>query len=432
MLESLNLRNRIGFMHGNVLVLTITRALGQLTRSMAFPYASLYILALGGSPEQIGLITALSPLAGLVMFPIGGHIADHVGRVKLIAISGYVSGAILLLYVLAPTWQVLAVATLLRGLMVIQFPASSAIQADSLAPEDRGKGVAMMNTIAGTLALVAPYVAGIILEAHGTETGMRILYGVMTVIYTTNAAISHRFLRETSEASSEGLNLSALPDVFREAYGCIPELLKTLPTTVKAVALICTLGFVSNAIASPYWVVYATDILHLSASEWGLILLIEMGLRSLVSIPAGVAVDRYGRTTFIRAALLVSGIAMPLYLTATGFVQVLLIRAAIGVAQAFFLPASAALMANALPRNVRGRAMAALGQGSVMLCPSSGGTGGPGLGLLVVPPVMVGSLLGGYLYERSPALTWFTSLGAILTALAIAVLKLRDAEEAEV
>jgi MFS family permease len=305
-------------------------------------------------------------------------------------------------------------------------------QADSLAPEDRGKGVAMMNTIAGTLALVAPYVAGIILEAHGTETGMRILYGVMTVIYTTNAAISHRFLRETSEASSEGLNLSALPDVFREAYGCIPELLKTLPTTVKAVALICTLGFVSNAIASPYWVVYATDILHLSASEWGLILLIEMGLRSLVSIPAGVAVDRYGRTTFIRAALLVSGIAMPLYLTATGFVQVLLIRAAIGVAQAFFLPASAALMANALPRNVRGRAMAALGQGSVMLCPSSGGTGGPGLGLLVVPPVMVGSLLGGYLYERSPALTWFTSLGAILTALAIAVLKLRDAEEAEV
>jgi MFS family permease len=419
-------------MQGNVLVLTITRALGQLTRSMAFPYASLYILALGGSPEQIGLITALSPLAGLVVFPIGGHIADHVGRVKLIAISGYVSGAILLLYVLAPSWQVLAVATLLRGLMVIQFPASSAIQADSLAPADRGKGVAVMNTIAGTLALVAPYVAGIILEAHGNETGMRILYGVMTVIYTTNAAISHRFLRETSEASAEGLNLGALPDVFREAYGCIPALLKTLPTTVKAVALICILGFVSNAIASPYWVVYATDTLHLSASEWGLILLIEMGLRSLVSIPAGVAVDRYGRTTFIRAALLVSGIAMPLYLTATGFTQVLLIRAAIGVAQAFFLPASAALMANALPRDVRGRAMAALGQGSVMLCPSSGGTGGPGLGLLVVPPVMIGSLLGGYLYERSPALTWLTSLGAILTALAIAVVALRDAEEAEV
>jgi MFS family permease len=432
MLESLNLRSRMEFMQGNVLVLTITRALGQLTRSMAFPYASLYILALGGSPEQIGLITALSPLAGLVVFPIGGHIADHVGRVKLIAISGYVSGAILLLYVLAPSWQVLAVATLLRGLMVIQFPASSAIQADSLAPEDRGKGVAVMNTIAGTLALVAPYVAGIILEAHGNETGMRILYGVMTVIYTTNAAISHRFLRETSEASAEGLNLGALPDVFREAYGCIPALLKTLPTTVKAVALICILGFVSNAIASPYWVVYATDTLHLSASEWGLILLIEMGLRSLVSIPAGVAVDRYGRTTFIRAALLVSGIAMPLYLTATGFTQVLLIRAAIGVAQAFFLPASAALMANALPRDVRGRAMAALGQGSVMLCPSSGGTGGPGLGLLVVPPVMIGSLLGGYLYERSPALTWFTSLGAILTALAIAVVALRDAEEAEV
>ncbi len=432
MLESLNLRERVSFMHGNVLVLTITRALGQLSRSMAFPYASLYILALGGSPEQIGLITALSPLAGLIMFPIGGHIADHVGRVRLIAVSGYVSSAILLLYVLAPSWQVLAVATLLRGLMVIQFPASSAILADSLAPEDRGKGVAVMNTIAGTLSLVAPYLAGLVLEAHGNETGMRVLYGAMTVIYTLNAAISHRFLRETSESPTEGLSLKELPNAFREAYGCIPDLLRTLPTTVKAVALICTLGFVANAIASPYWVVYATDTIRLSASEWGLILLVEMGLGNLFSIPAGIAVDRYGRARFVRASLLVTAIAMPLYLSASGFIQVLLIRAVIGLANVFFLPASAALMANALPRDVRGRAMAVLGQGSVLLCPSSGGTGGPGLGLLVVLPVMLGSLLGGFLYERSPALTWFTSLGAILTALLVALFALRDTQEAEI
>ena len=363
MLKSLDLPERMDFMQGNVLVLTITRALGQLSRSMAFPYASLYILALGGSPEQIGLITALSPLAGLLMFPMGGHIADHVGRVKLVAWSGYVSSAITLLYVLAPSWQVLAVATLLRGLMVIQFPATSAIQADSLAPKNRGKGVAVMNTIAGTLALVAPYIAGSILEAHGDETGMRILYGMMTFIYLINAAINHRFLREASEGLKEGLDLASLPKTIREAYACIPDLLRTLPTPVKAVALICTLGFVANAIASPYWVVYATDTIGITAKDWGLILLIEMGLRTLVSIPAGVAVDRYGRTKFIRASLLLSGLAMPLYLGAAGFLQVLLIRAAIGLAQAFFLPASAALMANALPRDVRGRAMAALGQG---------------------------------------------------------------------
>jgi MFS family permease len=432
MLDSPGIREHLSFIQGNVLVLTITRALGQLSRSMAFPYASLYILALGGSPEQIGLITALSPLAGLIVFPLGGHIADHVGRVKVVAVSGYVSSAILLLYVLAPSWQILALATLLRGLMVIQFPASSAILVDSLAPENRGKGVAVMNTIAGTLALVAPYLAGLVLETCGDETGMRVLYGVMTAIYLTNAVISHHFLRETSDVADKGLSVSALPDAFREAYGCIPDLLRALPTTVKAVALICTLGFVANAVASPYWVVYATDTIELSTTDWGLILLIEMGLRTLVSIPAGVAVDRYGRTTFIRAALLVAGIAMPLYLMAGGFVHVLLIRAAIGVAQAIFLPASAALMADALPRDVRGRAMAVLGRGSVVLCPSSGGTGGPGLGLLVVPPVMLGSLLGGYLYERSPALTWFTSLGAVLVALVIAVIVLRDPEQAEV
>jgi MFS family permease len=96
-----SLRNTFSFMHGNVLVLTVTRVMGMFCRSMVFPYASLYILALGGEPAQIGFINSLRPLAGLIAFPIAGYLADRAGRVRLIALTGYFSGAILLLYVLA-------------------------------------------------------------------------------------------------------------------------------------------------------------------------------------------------------------------------------------------------------------------------------------------------------------------------------------------
>ena len=161
-------------------------------------------------------------------------------------------------------------------------------------------------------------------------------------------------------------------------------------------------------------------------------MLIEMIVRSLLYLPAGIASDRYGRVRFIRASLLISGLAVPMYAVATGFTHVLLIRLAIAVANTFFLCASSAMMADALPRDIRGRAMAALGRGTVMLGASSGGTGGPGLGFLVIVPVMFASLLGGYVYSYNTTLTWLAVMAASALSLIVAVTLLRDAELAEV
>ncbi len=139
-----SLRSSLDFMRGNILVLTMTGILGMFTRGMAFPYASLFILSLGGRPSHIGLINSLSPLVGLLAFPVAGYLADRTGRVRLIGYVGCFSGAVFLLYAFAPSWHFLALGALLRGLAVIQFPASSALIADSLAPQNRGKGLATM------------------------------------------------------------------------------------------------------------------------------------------------------------------------------------------------------------------------------------------------------------------------------------------------
>ncbi|MBT3606461.1 MAG: hypothetical protein HN521_25600, partial [Candidatus Latescibacteria bacterium] len=61
-----------GFMRGNVLVLSISGALGMFSRGMAFPFTPLFILSLGGEPTDIGWVFALGPLGGLLVFPIAG------------------------------------------------------------------------------------------------------------------------------------------------------------------------------------------------------------------------------------------------------------------------------------------------------------------------------------------------------------------------
>jgi MFS family permease len=426
------IRGVFGFMKGNILVLTLTQVLGRFFRSMVMPYASLYILALGGEPAQIGVINSLRPLAGLMMFPLAGYLTDRAGRVRLIALAGYLSGATMLLYVLAPSWEWIALAALLQGFMTLQFPPTSAIIADSLEPSSRGTGIATMNTVASILAMFSPYIAGTVIEIYGTAFGMRILYGLLAAAIVVSATINLRFLRETSTKKGEKISLSDVSKIFRDVYGGIPSMLAGLPRSVKALGVVLILLFMSNGIASPFWVVYAVERIGLSSVEWGLILLVEAALKTLLYIPAGMLVDRFSRTRSLLASLLLSMVSVPLFVYSTRFVDVLLIRMVVAVATVFFIPASSALMADTVPRDVRGSVMAAFGRGTVMLGAAGGGTGGPGMGFFITIPVMIASIAGGLLYSANPAYPWFFVLASTAASIVTTALFIRDPAKAEV
>ena len=418
-----------GFFRGNVLVLTLSGSLGMFSRAMAFPYVPLYILALGGEPEQIGFVYALGPLGGLLAFPVAGYLADHMNRARLIAAAGYCSAGAVLVNALAPSWEWVAAAMLMRGFAVFHFPASSAIVADSLPPENRGRGMATMAAMTGGLALFAPFVAGVAIDAWGVDAGMRILYLVMAAAYAVGATINLIFIRETREAP-EAVSAANLGRTLRRSYTGIPALLRGFPPSLRAVSVVIILCFLANGVASPFWVVYARTHIGLSASQWGLILLVETGLRNLTTIPAGFLTDRLGRAPFIIAALLASAV-IPLYLLAASFGYVLAIRCVIAVAAAFFSPAMGALLADTVPSGIRGRVMAAIGRGSVSIGAAAGGMGGPGTGFLTTLPLMAAALCGGLLYAWTPASPFLVVFGLTVAALLVSTLFLRDPERAE-
>lgn len=425
------LRDAFQFMRGNILVLSLTQLLGNFSRAMVFPYTSLFILALGGEAAQIGYITALSPLIGLVLFPIAGYITDNAGRVRIIAFSYYLSGSFLLLFVLAPSWQWIAVAMLLRGVMALQFPARSAMIADSLTPEERGRGIATMNTISGTLSIIAPYIAGAIVEHYGPNWGVRLLYAAMLVLYISSGLITQRYLKETAVDTGRQIDMGALRQAFVDAYGGLSTLMRSLPPVVLALTGVIILCFMTNGITSAFWVVYAVEEAGLSPATWGLILLLETLTRNLLFIPGGLLVDRLGRTVALGIGLLLGLFAMPLFVFISGFVGVLVVRLLLILAQVLLIPASIALMADTIPRQIRGRVMAATGQGGVMLGAAGGGTGGPGTGYLITIPLMISSVAGGYLYGANPIYPWYVAGAMLAVALVVTMLFVRDATQAE-
>jgi MFS family permease len=392
---------------------------------MVLPYTSLFILAVGGASAQIGLVNSLRPLAGLLMFPLSGYLTDRTSRVKLISLASYLSGATMLFYVFAPSWEWIALGALIQGFMVFQFPPMSAMLADSLDVSNRGKGIATMNTLAIAVSMVSPYIAGVILEIYSPNLGMRILYSFLLISSVVNATLILKYMKETSpNVGSEPLPRIGV--ILKESYSGIPSLLAELPPPVKALGLVLAMGFVANSIASPFWVVYVVEIIQLSSVDWGFILLLESILKTLLTIPAGVLVDRYGRTKVLFVAIVFSLFSLPSLIFAKSFYHVLLIRLAIAVAGAFFMPASTALMADYVPSELRGRVMAAIGRGSMMVGAAGGGTGGPGMGYLFTLPVMGGSILGGILYTLNPVFPWYILLvTSIVQALSL-VLFIRD------
>ncbi|MBN2549682.1 MAG: MFS transporter [Anaerolineales bacterium] len=416
------------YVTGNLRVLTITDMLMNFSRRLVFPYASLYILALGGNATQIGLISFLSMVAGLFLLPVAGHITDHADRIRLLVLAGFLSTAFLVLNVIAPTWQVVALATLLSGLVVFQFPAYASLVADALVPGRRGQGIGMSSTISSSLSLVAPFLAGLVVDRFGTNLGLRILYGVMVILSLVTTLIQRRFLRETTSAPREPLHLNALLNSLRHSYRGIPDLVRSMSGSLRALALVIMLCFVTQGLVGSFWVVYAVDQIGLTGAQWGLTLLAESVVGIPLFIPAGILADRWGRTASLTLALILSTVASLLFVILHGFIAILILRAVLAACFVLGAASCVALMAELVPSDSRGKMMAAIGQGGIQLG-TVGNPGGPGVGYLMVPPVMIAALAGGFLYSLNPVYPWIVATATGILAAVLTVVFVRSPTE---
>jgi MFS family permease len=237
-------------------------------------------------------------------------------------------------------------------------------------------------------------------------------------------------LKENSSARREPLHLAALLDALSKAYRGIPRLVRQMPRPLIALTVVVVLSFMANGLAGSFWVVFATEHIGLSATQWGLIMLVESVIKSLLFLPAGLLVDRWGRTASLITALVIATIATPLFVVLHGMAAILALRAVLSVAFVLAIPACTALMADMLPRPVRGQMMAAIGQGGILLG-MVGGAGGPAVGYLIIPPLMIASLAGGFLYTFNPVYPWVLSVVTGLVSIILTVLYIRDPQQAE-
>lgn len=416
------LRSNLSFLRGNILILIICRVLWSWSTSIVYPFFSLYILALGGTPTEIGLINSLGLIAGMFLYPVGGYIADRKGRVKLIGYSTYLYSLSHLLFVLAVSWQTVAIGQFLSQLLLFYMPAMTALEADSLPPEVRGRGFALMMAIPGAIRVIAPYMGGLIITAYGGgDEGMiqaiRVCWMIAFATGLLVATIRLRYLKETLEENREDRpsRMDILP-TLRGSYKGIIESIRWMDRSLRLILLIEIVSSLFVAMVAPFWVVYAKEILGLTPYDWGAAMLISGLVGILSAFPMGLLVDKLRPKKMILSGLAISSICILLYIFSGGPIGVFSILSFLSLSNSMMMPAFSTLIANKIPRSRRGRLFSILGERGVMI--SFGNFWGGGF--LLFPPAAAGALLGGHIYELNPTYLWMilsaaTALSLLLT-----------------
>ena len=392
------------FKSRNVLVLTLTRTLSMFMGSLWWPFQVLYILELGASKQNLGMILTLQSITELVIQIPGGILTDRWGRRKVIVLSTLLRLGSNLIFLSAFHWTHIAPALVLGSAAIISAPASSALLAESISSEDVSTGFAAIRTVAEFPMIITSLLGGILIDRMGIITGVRAILVVYSLVTLLSVFLQWRYITETMQTSSDYEADEEI--VERRSF---LESLRHLPKNIWILSIIFGLSAFSLRLFSSFTVIYAIEMVDLSTTQWGLLGTIANIIAIAFSIPGGRIADRLGK----RVGILLSRIPMAFstlgYTLSSSFLHLSVVRGLSGLGSGFGAdlygaqggPLWQALIVDYTPQKERGRIMGVIGTIK---------------SILSVPATWI----GGTLYEKvSPDAPFQASF--IMDTLAIAI-----------
>jgi MFS family permease len=316
------------------------------------PVLPLFSQAIGANDAVIGLVAAVSPLAGILFsFPIG-VLSDHIGRRRLLITSGiiFLSAPLLYLLIFDPLWLIPVrffhgTATAILG------PVISAVIAERF-PENKGAMLGQYSSATLIGRTIAPLAGGIIISAFMMYPGL--LPYRMVYVAAALAAVPVFFLtlmyREDRSAP-----LTLLPvSTFRENFATFFSNTRLRATALVDMATYFTFGafetFLPLILASRGISVYLIGII------FAVQVLIIAGTKPFF----GVLADHYDKRIQIAAGLIIlagSAICIPF---ASEFSTVVMVSAVFGLGMSLSTVATSAYVADVARKEQIGASMGAL------------------------------------------------------------------------
>ncbi|MEM3929816.1 MAG: MFS transporter [Candidatus Korarchaeum sp.] len=270
----------------NFIILTLTWAIMSPFSSAVNVYFSLFVLELGGTVVDLGLIN-LASLTTLALSRLaGGYLADAVGRKRVIVPMTMLFALSYLFFIIAPDWRFLLIGSVINSLALMYQPALMALVGDILPEGRRGSSISIMNAPSQLLNLAGPPLATLTVSALGLERGMRAIF-TLVMISTLISGILRIFLIETRSVKIKPSFSQALID-YKDTLRAFRGDLGKLIMITSSVAGVYNMAY-------PYVQVYAVKYLDLSLEFWGWLSTLVAFLSTISLVVSGALSDRIGR-----------------------------------------------------------------------------------------------------------------------------------------
>lgn len=297
-------------------------AFGNFSTSIVSSYSTPYALFLNASNAEIGLMTSLQSLAGLVSQVPGSKLTKSMPRKRIWLICSLVSRLMLIpLIFLALFSGSLAVWVLILSLSAFSFftsmktPAWSSIMGDMVPLETRGKYFGKRNMIMGSAGMLATLLAGLMLQHYGFPMVFAFAIAVSSLALVFSSRIREPPMKR---------HLSYRYNV----QFSIHDFMHTIRTNMNFAMFTAYLTFTNFAvnIAAPFIAVYMIKDLDIGYA-WFAVVVTTGALSQILSHRHwGFAIDRYGN----RKIMIITGILIcfiPLgYMLSSNTLELILVK----------------------------------------------------------------------------------------------------------
>jgi len=303
----------------------------------------------------------------------------------------------------------------------------------------RGKGFALMMAVPGAVRIIAPVVGGYIIDWFKGSSSLsndeaiiravRICWAIAFATGLLVAWIRLKYLKETvtEEEGGQKFSFKEIPGMIIPAYRSIMGSIKWMNRSLRVIVILEMFASFFLAMSSPFYVVYAKQVIGLVESQWGLILFIS-GLAGIaLAFPLGSATDRYGARKMIMWGMFLAPAMIFGFQYAGGFLGVAAILVGISICNNMMIPAFSTIIANTIPRSRRGRLYSLIGERGISI--NFGNFWGGGF--LLFPPAALGAYVGGWVYKLDPNLLWVITSVAILICAVLVYLFVHEPDEAQ-
>ena len=397
---------------GNAKVFIVTEANWTVPIAWFGLYSPIYMIALGLSKVEVGLVTSLGIAVAAIGTILGATISDRLGHKKTLMIFDSLSWPVsMLIFAFAQNiWWFIA-GTIINNLCMIVLGAWQCLFIEDTPKEKRANIYAFLQIMLNGASLLVP-IAGLIVDGFGLVTACRIMYLISAVSMGFGLYYRGKHMKETEAGrlvikEKKKYNFNEELAKFKTAFLHIKERKQLFWYCVVQILV----GF-ALVMWNTYYPIFLTDPkgIGLADSEisiYPFIFAIVMISIILIFIPH-VKENKFKK--YLVFATIFSVISALLYVIAPAHKGFFIATAFIlnGISMAFFRPLSDAYSMNLLTDTERSRIVSVFNT-------------------IIILAMVPAAPIGGYLYLINPRLTFLVV--AVIFVVSIVIMKVKYTEE---